>query len=120
MSGIVLCITRWAARCAAILVAGAFLLLVASEILKPHSGPPTRSREWARIALLTTTVVGTLLAWKGELPGALPSLVAVAAFVLCHAHAPLRNHRLCWHSWTSLLRRLAGAAFSADCGEPLT
>jgi hypothetical protein len=73
--------TRWLARSAALLVAGAYLLLVAGEVLTPHSGPPTHLREWAGIALLSAAVAGMMLAWKWELPGALISLASLAVFV---------------------------------------
>ena len=81
MSHFILFATRWTARCAATLVAGAFLFLVSAELLYPHSGPPTHVREWAGIVLLTAAIISPLLAWKWELPGALTSLAALAVFV---------------------------------------
>lgn len=74
-------IVCWAARCAALLVAGTFLVLVAGEMINPFSGPPTEFREWAGIVLLVAAVAGMLAAWKWELPGALLSLLTLAAFV---------------------------------------
>jgi len=78
---------RWIARSTAILVAGAYLFMVAGEFLYPHSGPPSQVREWLGIALLALSVAGMLLAWKWELPGAVLSLVALAIFVpVVHFH----------------------------------
>jgi hypothetical protein len=71
----------WAARCAALLVAGGFLVLVTGEMMNPFSGPPAGFREWAGIVLLIAAVAGMLAAWKWELPGALLSLLTLAAFV---------------------------------------
>lgn len=79
---------HWAARCAALLVTGTFLLLLAGEFINPHSGPPTDWREWAGIGLLIAAILGMLAAWKWELPGALLSLLTLAAFV-----AVVRMHR---------------------------
>ena len=81
MSHFILFMTRWMARCAAILIAGAFLFLVSGEVFHPHSGPPTQAREWAGIVLFPAAIVAALLAWKWELPGALASLAALAVFV---------------------------------------
>ena len=81
MSHSILFASRWMARCAALLIAGAVLVLVSGEFLHPHSGPPTQVREWAGILLFTAAIVSALLAWKWELPGALASLAALAAFV---------------------------------------
>ena len=72
---------HWTARCAALLVAGAFFVLLAGELINPHSGPPTEFRDWAGIVLLAAAIVGMLAAWKWELPGALFSLLTLAAFV---------------------------------------
>jgi hypothetical protein len=72
---------HWAARCAALLVTGAFLLFLAGEFINPHSGPPTQFREWAGIVLLIAAIIGMLAAWKWELPGALLSLLTLAAFI---------------------------------------
>jgi len=75
-------VIHWAARCAALLVAGTFLLLLAGELLNPHSGPPTEFREWAGMVLLIAAIIGMLAAWKWELPGALLSLLTLAAFTV--------------------------------------
>jgi len=72
---------RWLARLSALLVAAAFLLLIAGETLHPHSGPPTEFVEWLGISLLAAAVVGMVLAWIWELPGALVSLACLSAFV---------------------------------------
>lgn len=72
---------HWAARGAALLVVGTFLFFLAGNLMDPYSGPPTRFREWAGLALLAAAVIGMLAAWKWELPGALLSLLALAAFV---------------------------------------
>jgi hypothetical protein len=78
---------RWAARSAALVVAGGFFLLVWGEIASPHSGPPTQLREYAGIALLTIAIFGALSAWKWELPGALLSLVTLTLWTyLVHMH----------------------------------
>jgi len=80
-------IVRWTARGTAVIVAACYFLLVLNEILEPHSGPPQNFREWAGIALLTSAALGMLVACKWELPGALASLVAIAAFVpAVHMH----------------------------------
>lgn len=71
---------RWAARCAALLVAGAFLVLLSGEMLNPHSGPPSSFRDWAGIVLIFCSVAGMLLAWKWEFAGATVSLATLAAF----------------------------------------
>ena len=76
----VLSTVRWAARGAALVVAGGFFMLVFGEIASPHSGPPTHLREYAGIALLTFVIIAMLSAWKWELPGALLSLVALAVW----------------------------------------
>jgi hypothetical protein len=72
---------RWAARGAALLVTGTFLLLLAGDLLNPYSPGPAHFREWAGIVLLIASIAGMLAAWKWELPGALVSLVTLAAFV---------------------------------------
>lgn len=71
----------WLARCAALLVAGAYLILVSGEILFPHSGPPALVREWLGLVLLALSIAGMLLAWKWVLAGALLSLGALLLFV---------------------------------------
>jgi len=74
-------VIHWAARCAAVLVAGSFLLLLAGEFFSPYAGLPTKLREWAGIVLLLAAIIGMLAAWKWELPGALLSLLTLGAFV---------------------------------------
>lgn len=86
-------ILRWTARLSALLVAGMYLLLLAGEIFTPHSGPPSGWREWTGIALMAVAVLAPLLAWKWELPGALLSLAALAAFV---AVVHFRNYGVLW------------------------
>jgi hypothetical protein len=76
-----LAFVHWAARGAALLVAGTFLLLLAGNLLDPYSPGPTHFREWAGIVLLLAAIAGMLAAWKWELPGALLSLLTIAAFV---------------------------------------
>src|SRR5437868_5864202 len=71
---------RWLARLSALVITGGFLLMVAGEMLSPHSNPPSHLREWVGILLLASTCVGMLLAWRWELPGALLSLASLAAF----------------------------------------
>jgi hypothetical protein len=73
---------RWAARFSGLLVAGAFLLVIAGELLGPHSGPPSKIREYTGIALVTATCAGMLVAWRWELPGAALSLASLVAFTL--------------------------------------
>ena len=74
-------ILRWTARSSALLVIGAFLLLLSGEIFSPHSGPPAAFREWAGIGLLFAAIAGMVLAWRHELTGALLTLGALALFV---------------------------------------
>ena len=82
MAQIIMSLTRWTARVAALLVAGTYGMFVVGEFFPhPHSGSPPNFREWVGIALLTSTVVAMLAAWKWELAGALVSLAALAAFV---------------------------------------
>jgi hypothetical protein len=57
-----------------------FLVLVAGEMLNPHSGPPSSFREWAGIVLFTCSMAGMLLAWRWELTGASVSLATLAVF----------------------------------------
>jgi len=82
MAQIIMSLTRWTARVAALLVAGTYVMFVVGEFFPhPHSGPPTRFRDWAGIVLLTAVMVAMLVAWKWELAGALVSLAALAVFV---------------------------------------
>jgi hypothetical protein len=74
-------VIHWAARCAALLVTGTFLLLLGGNFLNPDSPGPTHFREWAGIVLLIAAIIGMLAAWKWELRGALLSLLTLAAFV---------------------------------------
>jgi len=71
---------HWAARGLALLVAGFCLYLFLAEVIAPHSRAPVGFTEWGQIALLVTVVVGMLLAWKWELPGAVVSLLALATW----------------------------------------
>ena len=82
MSEAAFSLLRWTARIAALMVAGIFVFFVAAEYINPHSGPPTKLREWVGIALMVLTVVGMLLAWKWELAGACVSLLSLAAFCI--------------------------------------
>lgn len=76
-----LLVLRWTARISTILVVAFSVLLLLSEILSPHSGPPTRFIEWAGIGLLVTSVAALIYAWNHELTGSLISLLAISAFV---------------------------------------
>src|SRR5260370_41013984 len=86
---------RWLARLSALVIAGGFLLIVAGEMLSPHSSPPSHLREWVGILLLASTCVGMLLAWRWELPGALLSLASLAAFTADVALPP-PTRRIVW------------------------
>jgi hypothetical protein len=77
-----LLLLRWAARACGLIVAGGYFLLMAGEMLTPHSGGPSTVIEWTGIVLLTTACVGMLAAWYWELPAALVSLASLAAFAL--------------------------------------
>jgi hypothetical protein len=79
-SEIVFLFLRWAARATALLLAGTLLLLLSGEIFSPHSGPPTHFREFAGFGLMAAWLAGMFVAWRWELPGALLSLGALAAF----------------------------------------
>jgi hypothetical protein len=74
-------ILRWLARLSALLEAGALFLLIAGEMLAPHSRPPTYFTEWFGVGLLVVAAAGMLLAWVWELPGALLSLACLACWV---------------------------------------
>ena len=69
---------RWAARLSALLVTGAYTLLMIGEIASPHSGGPSTFLEWTGIALLTIAALAMLLAWRWELQAGLLSLAALA------------------------------------------
>ncbi len=94
MAKLMISLTRWTARVASLLVAGAYVMFVLGEFFPhPHSGPPTRFREWAGIVLLTLTIIAMLVAWKWELAGALVSLAALGAFVLVvRMHVRMHNY----------------------------
>lgn len=76
-----LTILRWSARLAGLLVAAGFVTLAVGEMMSPHSASPSHLSEWTGIILLSLTCVGMILAWKWELPGAVLSLGALAAFL---------------------------------------
>ena len=83
-------VLRWTARASGLVVAIAYLAIVPAHILEPHAQPPTRSREWLGIALLSTACLTVFIAWRWPLPGGLLSLAALAAFVLVvHLQQPL-------------------------------
>jgi hypothetical protein len=71
-------IVRWTARGMAAIIAAIFLAFVVGEPSGPLSA--IGAREWAGIMLQSTAVGAMLLAWKWELPAALISLLALAAF----------------------------------------
>ena len=96
---------RWLARLSALVIAGGFLLMVAGEMLSPHSNPPSHLREWVGILLLTSTCAGMLLAWRWELPGALLSLASLAVFT---AVIVFRRHTV------HMVLALPGLLFVAD------
>ncbi len=96
---------RWLARLSALVIAGGFLLIVAGEMLSPHSNPPSQLREWVGILLLASTCAGMLLAWRWELPGALLSLASLAAFT---AFIAFRRHTV------HMVLALPGLLFIAD------
>ena len=75
---------HWSARIIALLVAAFFVFLIVGEFTSPHSRGPSGVKEWGQITLLVATVIGMLVAWKWELPGAVLSLGALglwASFV---------------------------------------
>ncbi|SPE30425.1 membrane hypothetical protein [Candidatus Sulfopaludibacter sp. SbA6] len=75
-------VLRWLARLSGVVIAGGYTLLLAGEILHPHSGPPSTLFEWGGLVLLTVTCIGMLIAWRWELPGAILSLACLLAFTL--------------------------------------
>ena len=81
MPGIFFLTVRWLARLTSLAVAGTFVLLMIGEFVSPHSSPPTHFIEWFGIALMVTTVVATVLAWRWELLCALIALAALGGFV---------------------------------------
>jgi hypothetical protein len=70
-------ILRWTARLCGLLVAGAFLLIVAGDLSQPHSTGPSTFLEWASIVLMTTACTALLFAWRWEWQGAAVSLAAL-------------------------------------------
>ena len=80
MRRFVVAVIHWAARCAALLVVGTFILRLAEDLINPYSVPPASVRDWAGILLLTAGIIGMAAAWKWEVPGALLSLLALVAF----------------------------------------
>ncbi|MBZ5578447.1 MAG: hypothetical protein LAP40_17935 [Acidobacteriia bacterium] len=86
MSEILAFVLRWLARLSALLVAWAFLLLIAGETYHPHAWPPAGFPSLG-VSLVAVAVVGMVLAWFWELPGASVSLACLAAFVgMVHMH----------------------------------
>ncbi len=78
MSTIVSWIIRWTARAAAVLIAVIFFAFVAGEPV--GSLQVIHAREWVGMVLLFVCIMAMLLAWKWEVPAALVSLFALAAF----------------------------------------
>jgi hypothetical protein len=72
---------RWIARFSALAVTGGFFFLFAGEVFEPHAPSPASTVEWFAIACLAMSILGMLVAWKWELPGALISLCSLGAFV---------------------------------------
>lgn len=80
MSQVFPSILRWTARLSAVLIVGAFVVLLAGEVFSPHSGPPSNLREWFGLALITLACIGMVLAWRWEFHGAIISLAALVGF----------------------------------------
>ncbi|MGA2145681.1 MAG: hypothetical protein ABSH49_12055 [Bryobacteraceae bacterium] len=72
---------RWIARFSALAVTGGFFFLFAGKIFEPHAAAPASPLEWFAIACLVMSILGMLVAWQWELPGALISLCSLGAFV---------------------------------------
>ena len=74
---------KWAPRLASLLVAGAYLSILATQLLSPP-GPGKATlqgwRDYAGLLLMTVTVLAPLASWKWPIPGALLSLSSLAAF----------------------------------------
>jgi hypothetical protein len=83
---------RWTARLSAVIVAGAYAVLMIGEMATPHSGAPSTVLEWTGIALLTIAAGALLLVWKWELEAGLVSLAAVALHALMIPGSP-QYHR---------------------------
>lgn len=75
-------IIRWAARSLAVFVTGAFLIVLGGELVNPFAEPLSSFPDSVGILLLVLSIVGMLLAWKWELPGALFSLASLMVFVV--------------------------------------
>ena len=71
---------RWAPRFASLLLGGGFLLLLAGEIVTPHSAPPASTREWTGIVLCSVACLAPLACWRWPAQGAAVSLAALSAF----------------------------------------
>ena len=71
---------RWAPRFASLLLGGGFLLLLAGEIVTPHSAPPANLREWTGIVLCAVACLAPLACWRWPAQGAAVSLAALSAF----------------------------------------
>jgi hypothetical protein len=98
-------VLRWTARCSGLAVAAAYIALVASHVLAPHSAGPTTVEEWVGIALLSTACLALLVAWRWELLGGVLSLAALAAFAVV-IQPP--------HPWILGLVVLPGVLYLAD------
>ena len=77
---------KWAPRLASLFVAGAYLTLLAGELLSPagasHRATLQGWRDYAGITLMTLAVLTPLASWKWPIPGALLSLSSLGAFAL--------------------------------------
>ena len=80
MNGIASLILRWTARITAILIAAIFFAFVVGE--PQGSLRAIHFREWIGMVLLFGSIAAMLLAWRWEMPAALVSLVALAAFAI--------------------------------------
>ncbi len=75
-------ILRWSARFSALALACLFLIFVSAEVISPHSGPPSKMRDFMGIGLLSVACLAPILGWWRELLAALISLTALAGFAL--------------------------------------
>ncbi|MBI4906765.1 MAG: hypothetical protein HY820_24260 [Acidobacteria bacterium] len=73
---------RLAARAGTVFLAGLYFLILAGELSSRPSGAQAEFRDWAGILLLTTCIVGMVVAWRHELAGALLSLATLIVFAL--------------------------------------
>ena len=71
---------RWIARLGGLFVATMYLVFAASNLFSPDASAPSAAREWFGIALLSTSCLSLLVAWRWELIGAVLSLVTLTAF----------------------------------------